>query len=66
MDLNPVLDVGDVSGPGSSNDAVVVVSILLLFGPVFIGLYVFLCYFSSLGGTWIRFCAAPTPQCVFA
>ena len=45
MDLNPVLDVGDVSGPGSSNDAVVVVSILLLFGPVFIGLCVFLCYF---------------------
>ena len=39
MDLNPVLDVGDISGSDSANDAVVVVSILVFcFSSVF---YVF-------------------------
>jgi hypothetical protein len=31
VDLNPVLDVGDISGSDSANDAVVVVSILIFF-----------------------------------
>lgn len=64
MDLNPVLDVGDISGSDSANDAVVVVSIFSFF--VFPQFFCFLGNLSSLGGTWIRVCATPTSQCVFA